>query len=71
MKARAESAEEKEPAPRRMATFDVTTIVTSSSCPAEGVGGLLFTTVYLKVFKKPTKQIKLNLSKLIGKVEGC
>ena len=52
--ARAEQAAEKEAAPRRIVTVDVTTVVTSS-CAAEGVLGLLLTIVFLNVFKKPAK----------------
>ncbi len=45
IKARAEQAAEKDPAPRWIVTEDVTTVVTSSSCAAEGVWWLLLTTV--------------------------
>jgi hypothetical protein len=70
IKPRAEQAAEKDPAPRQIVTEDVTTVVTSSSCAADGVRQLLLTTVFLKVFKKPEKQLMVKLSKLMGKVEG-
>ena len=56
IKARAEQAAGKDPAPRWIVTEDVTTVVTSSSYAAEGVWQLLFTTVFFKFFKKPAKQ---------------
>ena len=70
IKARGKQAAEKDPAPRWIVTEDVTTVGTSSSYAAEGIWWLLLATVFLKVFKKPTKQLKVKLSKLIGKVEG-
>ena len=55
IKARAEQAAEKDPAPRRIVTEDVTTVVISSSGSAEGVWRLLLTTVFLESLKEASK----------------